>query len=117
MRTTLDLPDDLMRLIKVRAALEGKKLKEVMVEAVRKGLASDGIDHYGRAREASSLYYQSMPKEMNPDCKDLDAVRAKRLEQIQPLMFRTDGAVKSLTGSELDELEVQEHLEKHERPS
>jgi hypothetical protein len=42
MKTTLDLPDDLMREIKVRAAREDRKLKDLMAELLRLGLASDG---------------------------------------------------------------------------
>ena len=38
MRTTLDLPDALMRQIKIRAASEGRKLKEVMTELLEKSL-------------------------------------------------------------------------------
>ena len=38
MRTTLDLPDDLFRQAKARAALEGVKLKELMERFVRDGL-------------------------------------------------------------------------------
>lgn len=38
MKTTLDLPDDLMRELKVRAAMEGRRLKDVIGEALRVGL-------------------------------------------------------------------------------
>ena len=38
MKTTLDLPDDLMREVKIRAAQQGKKLKDVMAETLRSGL-------------------------------------------------------------------------------
>lgn len=38
MKTTLDLPDDLMREAKIRAAIQGRKLKDVMAEAIRIGL-------------------------------------------------------------------------------
>lgn len=39
MKTTLDLPEELVRKMKLRAAQEGKKLKEVATEVVRLGLA------------------------------------------------------------------------------
>lgn len=39
MKTTLDLPPDLVRAMKVRAARDGRKLKEVAAEVVRAGLA------------------------------------------------------------------------------
>jgi len=40
MKTTLDLPDDLMRGMKIRAATQGRKLKEVIADAIRDSLAS-----------------------------------------------------------------------------
>ena len=39
MKTTLDLPDDLMRAAKIRAANEGRRLKDVVADLVRRGLA------------------------------------------------------------------------------
>ncbi|CAN5136833.1 antitoxin VapB41 [soil metagenome] len=39
MKTTLDLPDDLVREMKVRAAQDGRKLKDVAAEIFRRGLA------------------------------------------------------------------------------
>ncbi|MGH2607679.1 MAG: antitoxin [Tepidiformaceae bacterium] len=38
MKTTLDLPDDLMRSIKVRAAREDRRLKDLVAELLRRGL-------------------------------------------------------------------------------
>jgi plasmid stability protein len=46
MKTTLDLPDDLMREVKIRAVHEHKKLKDAIAELLRKGLAA------GRKRPA-----------------------------------------------------------------
>lgn len=46
MKTTLDLPDDLMREVKIRAVHEHKKLKDLIAELLRKGIAS------GKARRA-----------------------------------------------------------------
>jgi plasmid stability protein len=37
-KTTLDLPDDLMREMKIRAASQGRKLKDVLAETIRLGL-------------------------------------------------------------------------------
>jgi hypothetical protein len=39
MKTTLDLPVELVREMKLRAAREGRKLKDVATEVVRRGLA------------------------------------------------------------------------------
>jgi hypothetical protein len=41
MKTTLDLPDDLMRKVKIRAVHEHKKLKDTIAELIRKGIAAD----------------------------------------------------------------------------
>lgn len=38
MKTTLDLPDALMRRLKIRAASEGRKLKELISDLLEKGL-------------------------------------------------------------------------------
>jgi hypothetical protein len=40
-KTTLDLPDDLMREVKIRAVNERKKLKDAIAEFIRKGMATD----------------------------------------------------------------------------
>ena len=43
MKTTLDLPDDLMREVKIRAATQGRKLKDVVTDAIRTGLFPNSI--------------------------------------------------------------------------
>lgn len=40
MKTTLDLPDPLMRRVKIRAACEGRKFKEIIADLLEKGLDS-----------------------------------------------------------------------------
>ncbi|MEZ0366724.1 antitoxin [Mycobacterium sp. pUA109] len=40
MKTTLDLPDELIRAIKVRAAQQGRKIKDVVAELLLRGLQS-----------------------------------------------------------------------------
>lgn len=54
MKTTLDLPDDLMRAAKIRAATEGRRLKDVMAELVRRGLA-EGLEDRGGVRHRVRL--------------------------------------------------------------
>jgi plasmid stability protein len=39
MKTTLDLPERLVREMKIRAATEGRKLREVATDIIEKGLA------------------------------------------------------------------------------
>ena len=38
MKTTLDLPDELMREVKIRAVNEHKKLKDAIADFIRKGM-------------------------------------------------------------------------------
>jgi hypothetical protein len=42
MKTTLDLPDELMREVKIRAVHERKKLKDIIAELLKKGIAASG---------------------------------------------------------------------------
>ena len=42
MKTTIDLPEDLVTELKLRATLEKKKMKEVAAEALRAGLKAPG---------------------------------------------------------------------------
>jgi len=39
MKTTIDLPDGLMKRIKLRAVRDGRKLKDAVADLLRKGLA------------------------------------------------------------------------------
>jgi plasmid stability protein len=41
MKTTLDLPDELMRAVKIRAVHEHKKLKEIIAELLSKSLGTE----------------------------------------------------------------------------
>ena len=43
MRTTLDLPDELMRNLKARAALEGRSLRDLVLELVTRGLQAPAV--------------------------------------------------------------------------
>lgn len=40
MKTTLELPDELMRAVKVRAAQSNRRLKDVVAELLERGIAS-----------------------------------------------------------------------------
>jgi plasmid stability protein len=41
MKTTIELPDDLMREIKIRAAREDRKLKDLVADLLRRGLEEE----------------------------------------------------------------------------
>ncbi|MCI0358752.1 MAG: hypothetical protein L0211_09745 [Planctomycetaceae bacterium] len=49
MKTTVDLPDNLLRQIKLRAVRNGQKLKEAFVELLRKGLAAPSQPRHSSA--------------------------------------------------------------------
>jgi hypothetical protein len=55
MRTTLDLPDDLFREAKARAALEGMKLKDLIAEYVRQGLNTNPRGAFEKPRVRSEF--------------------------------------------------------------
>ena len=46
MRTTVDIPEGLLRRVRAQAALDGRKMKDVVNEALRRhlGLAENGTD-------------------------------------------------------------------------
>lgn len=52
MKTTLDLPDDLMREVKIRAAQQGRKLKDLLADAIRIGLDADATQAPAGPRSA-----------------------------------------------------------------
>jgi plasmid stability protein len=43
MKTTLDLPDSLVRQMKLRAVRDGRKLKDVAADLLRRGLAAPEV--------------------------------------------------------------------------
>ena len=50
MKTTLDLPGDLVRKMKLRAVQEGRKLKDVAAEVFRRGLTESAVPQTARHR-------------------------------------------------------------------
>jgi hypothetical protein len=70
MKTTLDLPDDLMREVKIRAVHEQKKLKDAIAEFIRKGM------------DASEMHPPKIPKPVKlrggfkPTTEDIEAAIA-----------------------------------------
>jgi len=44
MKTTLDLPDDLMRAVKIRAVEEDRKLKDMVADLLRQSLAQSASE-------------------------------------------------------------------------
>jgi plasmid stability protein len=74
-KTTLELPDDLMRAVKVRAVHEGKKLKDAVAELIQKGLAAN--------RSASDTTHPKparLRRGFIPSTKDIEAAIAEGRE-------------------------------------
>lgn len=55
MRTTIDLPDELFRQAKAKAALDGLKLKDLIARYVEEGLKGLPLQASPRRRERSEL--------------------------------------------------------------
>ena len=52
MRTTIDLPDDLIRQVKARAALDGLRLKDLITRFVEQGLRQGSLPPGARAKRS-----------------------------------------------------------------
>ncbi len=50
MKTTLELPGDLVREIKLRAVHDGRKLKDTVADLLRRGLATPAVTAPAKAR-------------------------------------------------------------------
>lgn len=70
MRTTVDLPEDLARAVKLRAAEENRTLKDVLADLLRRGLAGDrgsSIRRRVRLPLVECAHEASPDKEMTPE--------------------------------------------------
>lgn len=72
MKTTVDLPDDLVRTVKIRAAQENRRLKDVVAELLLRGLKADppaGSAQRNRVRLPLIVCAQDarQEKELTPD--------------------------------------------------
>jgi plasmid stability protein len=77
MKTTLELPDELMREIKVVAAMNDQKLKDVMADLLHKGLAAQEVDeeqHEAVWSKVELPLVKTLPvKEIKASDMDVDA--------------------------------------------
>ena len=92
MRITVDLPDDLIHEIRTLAARDSRKLKDLMAELLRRGLASDREPHVIRHRVKLPIIETKHPaapgEELTPDrLKDI------LLEQYVQHYFQAIGQV------------------------
>jgi len=74
MKTTLDLPDDLMRAVKIRAVHEHKKLKDTIAELIRKGISASKT---GRAKMPKPV---KLRHGFTPTTEDIEAAIAWGLD-------------------------------------
>ena len=102
MRTTLDLPDELLRLAKARAALRGMKLKDFVAEALESAV------YY---RQASSGSSKAAEIEADEETLVIDA------NCVLPLIRGACGPeLRKLTGGKATELLENENVERAGRP-
>ena len=92
MRTTIDLPDELLRQVKARAALDGLKLKDLIARYVAQGLAG--------AEE--------------PPASDTATRRQRSPLPVIP-RASTGKPIPALSKAELAQIELEEDLAKHVR--
>lgn len=64
MRTTLDLPDPLMREIKARAALEGVKLKDYFAKLAQMALQRPAASSVAPKRSPAPVFHRPKAKRM-----------------------------------------------------
>src|SRR5919108_4776174 len=67
MKTTLELPDELMREVKIRAIHERKKLKDAIADFIRKGMAA------GKPRRAKTPKPVKLRGGFVPTAEDIEA--------------------------------------------
>ncbi len=103
MKTTLELPDDLMRRIKIRAAATDRKLKDTVEELVRRGLEAAEAGHTDNPLQALKDRLQFRPDGtvINPDGVDdpeffeaLDEIRAESRREVPRDPFAEDPSLK-----------------------
>ena len=55
MKTSLEIPDEVVRGLKVLAAQEGRKLKDIVADSLRETLARRGVSEQGSIRDIPSV--------------------------------------------------------------
>ncbi|MEB3305708.1 MAG: hypothetical protein VKL58_05780 [Cyanobacteriota bacterium] len=84
MKTTLDLPDHLMRQVKQRALQQGRPIKELVADYIRQGLHGVATLPMAAKREVLEVDTEGLPL-FRPDPRlsrdPMDVTTALRLEQ------------------------------------
>jgi hypothetical protein len=89
MRTTIDIPDELFRRTKARAAMEGRKMKDLIADLVERGLEREASPPGGQRRRRGALPY--IPK------------------------ASVGGTIPALTGDQLARIEEEEDIDRYRR--
>jgi len=76
MKTTVELPDDLLRRAKAQAALQGRSMKDLLTRALREHLDDAPRDRQGWRR----AFGRARPDQV----AEVDAVVAEELETLDP---------------------------------
>lgn len=80
MKTTLELPDPLMRQVKIRAASQGRKLKDIVSELIQHGL-----EFTGKSKSSASPVVEKDKKRGLPVLKAIPDAPATQLTAEQLL--------------------------------
>lgn len=98
MRTTIDIPEDLLRRAKAEAALRGMPLKDYVTEAIRAAL--HGESRIGNIAEATPEYGDDELQVIDEDC-------------VFPLIRGEGGpALRDLTAERVHEILEEEEVER-----
>lgn len=88
MKTTLDLPDELMKSIKLRAVEENRTLTDLIAELLRRGLADEGAEP-GEVRNRVTLPLVHVAHAARPD-EDLTPERVANILLMQEAESHND---------------------------
>ena len=91
MRTTIDLPDDLLRRVKARAAMEGVKMKELIALYLQQGLAQTPAGPRAERRRSAVPLLPTppgvtLPALSNREIEEL--LTAEEVELVGPAQYR-----------------------------
>ena len=81
MKTTVDLPNELVREIKLRAVNEGRKLKEVVTELLRFGLEQGAALPKAPAPQKGKIAFPLFPSSPNAPASQMSIGAIIALEQ------------------------------------
>ena len=85
MKTTVDLPSDLVREIKLRALNEGRKLKEVVSDLLRFGLAEGHDRAKAPAPQKGKVALPLFPSSLKAPASEMTLDALNSLEQVAQL--------------------------------